>query len=209
MLKCSQRLVNLNLNGRRNKMAINDIIISELPELLEANITDDTIFSTVESGKNYKVKMGSISALALQHMYDHRPIGEMSLTTTSPVQEFDDTAFEVITAFDKIQFERGITVDPVTDSITIIESGNYKVSVTIVAEFDKAVSLDTAIMVDGVVNESFGNIQGLGNGKGVLIGGADIDPLAVGQIVQLAAKRGEAGTVDVVFPKVRLIVERV
>ncbi len=190
-------------------MAINDVILSELPELLEANITDNTIFSTVESGKNYKVKMSSLSALALQHMYDNRPIGEMSLTTTSPSQAFDDAAFTVITAFDKIQFERGVTVDPTNDVITVIESGNYKVSVTIVAEFDKAVSIDTAIMIDGIVNESFGNIQGLGNGKGVLIGGADIDPLTAGQTVQLAARRGEAGSVDVVFPKVRLIVERV
>ena len=190
-------------------MAINDIKISALPELAEANITDDTIFSTVENGVNYKVKMSSISALALQHMYDNRPIGEMSLTATSPSQAFDDTAFTVITAFDKIQFERGVTVDPVNDMITIVEDGNYKISVTIVAEFDKGASLDTAIMIDGVVNESFGNIQGLGAGKGVLIGGTDIDPAIAGQTVQLAAKRGEAGSVDVIFPKVRLIVERV
>ena len=190
-------------------MAINDIKISALPELVEANITDDTIFSTVENGINYKVKMGSLKALALQHMYDFRPIGEMSLTATSPSQTFDDTAFTVITAFDKIQFERGISVDPTNDVITILEDGNYKVSVTIVGEFDKGASLDTAIMVDGVVNESFGNIQGLGNGKGVLIGGTDIDPGVAGQTIQLAAKRGEAGSVDVIFPKVRLIVERV
>ncbi len=190
-------------------MAINDIILSELPELVEANITDNTIVSSVESGINYKVKMGSVNALALQYMYDNRPLGEMSLTTTSPSQTFDDTAFTVITAFDKIQFERGITVDPTNDVITIVESGNYKISVTIVAEFAKADSIDTAIMIDGVVNESFGNIQGLGSGKGVLIGGTDIDPLTVGQSVQLAAKRGEAGSVDVVFPKVRLLVERV
>jgi len=190
-------------------MAVNDIKISALPELIQANITPDTIFSTVENGVNYKVKMSSISALALQHMYDNRPIGEMSLTATSPSQTFDDTAFTVITAFDKIQFERGVTVDPVNDMITIVEDGNYKISVTIVAEFDKGASLDTAIMIDGIVNESFGNIQGLGAGKGVLIGGTDIDPAIAGQTVQLAAKRGEAGSVDVIFPKVRLIVERV
>jgi len=190
-------------------MAINDIKISALPELVEANITDDTIFSTVEEGINYKVKMSSITALALQYVYDFRPIGEMSLTTTSPVQTFDDTAFTVITAFDKIQFERGISVDPANDVITILESGNYKVSATIVAEFAKAESLDAAVMVDGVVEESFGNIQGLGAGKGVLIGGTDIDPLTAGQTVQLAARRGEAGSTDVIFPKVRLIVERV
>jgi len=190
-------------------MAVNDIKISALPELIQANITPNTIFSSVENGINYKIKMSSLMASSLQYLYDNRPIGEMSLTAISPSQTFDDTAFEIITAFDKIQFERGVTVDPVNDMITIIEDGNYKVTATIVAEFDKAVSLDTAIMIDGVVNESFGNIQGLGNGKGVLIGGADIDPYTAGQTVQLAAKRGEAGSVDVIFPKVRLIVERV
>ena len=190
-------------------MAINDITLGQLPTLALLNITDSTIVSSVESDLNYQLSMGSIAAYGLMHMYDNRPIGEMSLTTTSPAQTFDDAAFEVITAFDKIQFERGVTVDPTTDTITIIETGNYKVTATIVAEFDKAVSIDTAIMVDGTVNESFGNIQGLGNGKGVLIGGTDIDPYTAGQTVQLAAKRGEAGDVDVIFPKVRLIVERV
>ncbi len=190
-------------------MVINDVTISELPELLEANVTVDTLLSSVEGGTNHKLKVGTMSALALQHMYDNRPIGEMSLTATSPSQTFDDTGFTVITAFDKIQFERGVDVDLATDAITILEDGNYKVSVTIVAEFDKAASLDTAIMLDGVVEESFGNIQGLGNGKGVLIGGTDIDPATLGQTIQLAAKRGEAGSVDVIFPKVRLIVERV
>ena len=190
-------------------MAINDILISELPELTEANLQDDTVFSSVDGSKNYKVKMSSMSAKALDYLYANRPIGEMSLTAASPIQTFTDTAFNVVTAFDKIQFERGVTVDPINDVITIIETGNYKISATIVAEFDKAISLDTAIMVDGVVDESFGNIQGLGTGKGVLIGGADIDPFLAGQTIQLAAKRGEAGSVDVIFPKVRLIVERV
>jgi len=190
-------------------MALNDKRISEFPELTEENVTADTILSAVKGVLNYKILMSTVGALALQYMYDNRPIGEMSLTVTSPTQSFDDTAFTVITAFDKVQFERGVAVDPANDVITIVESGNYKISVTIVAEFDKAVSLDTGIMVDGIVNESFGNIQGLGNGKGVLIGGADIDPLVVGQTVQLAAKRGEAGSVNVVFPKVWLIVERV
>ena len=190
-------------------MAALDKKISELPLILDSEVTDSTMFNVVESDLNYKMSMSLVSARALNYMYNNRPIGEMSLTATSPSQIFDDTAFEVITAFDKIQFERGVTVDPTTDRITIVEAGNYKVSVTIVAEFDKAVSLDTAIMIDGSVNESFGNIQGLGNGKGVLIGGTDIDPYTAGQIVQLAAKRGEAGSVDVIFPKVRLIVERV
>ena len=190
-------------------MAINDIKISQLPELLNSQVTPETLFQVVEDGKNYKFRLDGLSAIALDYMYANRPIGEMSLTATSPTQSFDDTIFTVITAFDKIQFERGVAVDPTNDVITIIESGNYKISSTIVAEFDKAVSLDTAIMIDGAVNESFGNIQGLGNGKGVLIGGADIDPLVAGQTVQLAAKRGEVGSVNVIFPKVRLIVERV
>ncbi len=190
-------------------MAINDITIGQLPTLALVSITDNTIVSSVESGLNYQLSMGSIAAYGLIHMYNNRPIGEMSLTAISPSQTFSDAAFTVITAFDKIQFERGVTIDLATDTITIIESGNYKVTVTIVAEFAKAVSIDTAIMIDGVVGESFGNIQGLGAGKGVLIGGADIDPYTVGQTIQLAAKRGEEGDVDVIFPKVRLIVERV
>ena len=194
-------------------MALNDVKISELPELAVASISDDTLATVVENGLNYKIKikplLDGMLAGSLQYMYDNRPIGEMSLTTISPVQNFTDAEFTVITAFDKIQFERGVTVDPTTDKITIIESGNYKVTVTIVAEFDKANSLDTAIMVDGIVDESFGNIQGLGNGKGTLIGGSDIDPYVAGQEIQLAAKCGEAGDVDVIFPKVRLIVERV
>jgi len=190
-------------------MAINDIGISSLPELLEADVTADTEFVVAENGKSYKVKASTISELALEYLYANRPIGEMSLTTTSPSQTFTDTTYTVITAFDKVQFERGITVDIATDTITIVESGNYKISASIVAEFDKAVSLDAALMVDGVVAESFGNIQGLGNGKGTLMGGTDIDPLTAGQVIQVAARRGEAGSVNVVFPKVRLIVERV
>ncbi len=188
-------------------MAINDITISQLPTL--AAITTNTYLSCIDGAQNYKLPATTIGAYSLQYLYDNRPIGEMSLTTTSPAQTFDDTTFEVVTAFDKIQFERGITVDLVNDQIVILESGNYKVTVTIVAEFDKAISLDTAIMIDGVVDESFGNIQGLGAGKGVLIGGADIDPYTAGQTIQIAAKRGEAGSVDVIFPKVRIIVERV
>ena len=190
-------------------MAINDIVISSLPELLEANITDDTIFSAVEGGLNYKVKMSSLSKISLDYVYANRPIGELSLTATSPAQTFTDAGFTVITAFDKAQFERGMTVDPAGNQITILEDGNYRISATIVGEFDKAISLDAAVMVDGVVEESFGNIQGLGASKGVLIGGADIDPLVAGQSVQLAARCGDAGSVDVIFPKVRLIVERV
>ena len=188
-------------------MAINDITISQLPTL--ATMTTNTYLSCIDGAQNYKLPATTIGAYGLQYLYDNRPIGEMSLTATSPAQTFDDTAFEVITAFDKIQFERGIDVDLVNDQIVILESGNYKVSVTMVAEFDKAISLDTAIMLDGVVEESFGNIQGLGNGKGVLIGGADIDPYTAGQTIQIAAKRGEAGSVAVIFPKVRIIVERV
>jgi len=190
-------------------MADTDIKMSELPVLPLVEIKDEALVTVVQDDLNYIITVADLKSLSLDNLYANRPLGELSLTAISPSQTFDDTAYTVITAFDKIQFERGMTVDPATDSITITEDGNYQVSATIVGEFAKAESLDAAIMVDGVVAESFGNIQGLGTGKGTLLGGADIDPMTAGQVIQVAAKKGEAGSVDVVFPKVRLIVARV
>ena len=190
-------------------MALNDIKISELPLLLEADITEETILVVVKEDLNYQVTVGALSAKALDHFYDQRPLGEISLTAAAPAQDFTDVEYTIVTAFDKIQFERGVNCDLPSDSIILLEDGNYKVSISAVAEFDKNSSLDLAVMVNGVVSESFGNIQGLGAGKGTQMGGADVDPMVIGDVIQLAAKRGELGSVSVVFVKARIIVSRV
>jgi len=191
-------------------MALNDVKISQLPEQPFEELTDDTIFVTVDSnGLNKQVSLATIKEQTLDTFYSLRPLGEMSLTTLSPAQSFDETAYTVVTAFDKVQYERLVTVDLTTDSIAPQQDGNYRASVDIVAEFDKAASMDFVILVDGVEAEPLGSVQGLGNGKGVYVGGIDIDPLTAGQAIQLGARRGEAGSVDVVFQKVRIILERV
>lgn len=188
-------------------MAINDIKMSELPELLIEDVLDTDIMEVVNQGANKKLAMGAIKQTMLNNMYENRPLGEMSLIT-SATQTVTDV-FAVVTAFDKIQFERGVGVDLATDKMTILEDGNYQVTVTVVAEFDKALSLDSVILVNGVATESFGNIQGLGAGKGILIGGGDVDPLVTGDELQLAVKLGDPGSTSVTFTKVRIIVARV
>ena len=190
-------------------MADSDILISALPELAYADLTDDTILTVVKGDLNYRLPMSSIKQLSLDELYEARPLGEMSLTSTAPEQTFSGSSFTKIVAFDKIQFERGMTVDISNDSITIGETGNYTLSITINAIIPDNRGIEFALMVDGIVGETLGTIQGRGNGKPVAIGALDIDPLTVGQVLTVGARDDDGGSTGVTFEKVRLVVARV
>jgi len=192
-------------------MALNDVKISQLPVQDLAELTDDTIFITVDSnGLNKQVALADIVQYTANNIAVNRPLGEMSLTTVAPAQTFDDLAYTVVTAFDKVQYERDVDVDLGTDTITILEDGEaYRTTVFVNAEFDNNATLELVVLIDGVETETFGPLLGRGNNKPVSTGSADIDPMVSGQTIQLAARRGEAGSIDVIFHKVRIIVERV
>jgi len=189
-------------------MAINDKPITGFEELAPELITEDTDFVVAEANVTYKLPMSTMKDLTLQNMYDVRPLGEMSLTA-GVSQDIDDLTYQVITAFDKIQYERNVTVSIADDRIGILQDGNYRLTASIVSEFDKAISIEFTVLVNGSESETLGAIQGLGATKGVYIGGSDIDPLVAGDYVQLAAKSMDPGTESVLFQKVRLTVERV
>jgi len=189
-------------------MAGQDITIGELPLLAIDDITPETILTCVKDGLNYRLPYSTIKVLAMNTLYSDRPLGEMSLTAVAS-QEFSGADFSKIEAFDKIQYERLMSVDITTNSITIAEPGNYKASLSINAEFPSSKGVEFALMVDGLVSEALGIVQGLGSGKPIYIGGSDIDPMNTGQVLTVGARDDAGGTIDVTFHKVRLIVERV
>jgi len=190
-------------------MAINDVKLSQLPELVVANITDETIVFSAEAGLNYKIKMGALSAYVAGKVQEVKPLGEMSLVAPVPSQTLSGSNFTQITAFDKIQYERGLEVDLTTSTVTILKAGDYRVTVNLNSEFSNNQGVEFAVLVDGVVNESLGSLQGRGNGKPVYIGGADIDPFVEGATITLGAREDEGGSLDIIYHKVRLTVEAV
>ena len=190
-------------------MADQDIKLSELPVLGVSEVTDNTIFHVVETGLNYQLPMSAIKLVALNNLYESRPLGEMSLTAPASPQAFAGANFEKITAFDKVQFQRGVTVDLPNDSVEILEDGNYNVGLSINGEWNNSIGVEFAVMVDGVVEESLGTLQGRNVGKAVFISGSDIDPYVAGQIITAGAREDAGGSVDVTFNKVRLTVARV
>ena len=189
-------------------MATSDIAISQLNEQLI--ITEDTLFVSVDDSLvTKKVTFNTMKDKILQEALAERPLAEMSLTALSPAQTFSDSNYSIVTAFDKIQYERGLDIDLDNDSVEVLTVGDYRISAFVNAEFGNGDALELAIMLNGVATEPFGPIQGRGTGKGVSIRNADIDPFAIGDIIQLGAKNGDTGDIDVVFLKVRIIVERV
>ena len=146
-------------------MALNDVKISQLPEQPFEELTDDTIFVTVDSnGLNKQVALADIVQYTANNIAVNRPLGEMSLTTVAPAQTFDDLAYTVVTAFDKVQYERDVDVDLGTDTITILEDGEaYRTTVFVNAEFDNNATLELVVLIDGVETETFGPLLGRGN----------------------------------------------
>jgi len=189
-------------------MAINDIAIGQMAELDLANVTDETVVSSVEDGLNYKLSMSTIAQYVASFISTNRPLGEMSLTV--PVEQtFSGSTFAKITAFDKIQYERDVDVDTANDQIIILNSGDYRTTININAVFSSNQGVEFALMINGTVAESLGTIQGRGNGKPIYLGGADIDPLTLGDVLTLGAREDEGGSVDITFNKVRITVEGV
>jgi len=190
-------------------MAINDVKISQLPELAIADVTDETMILVAEDGLNYQLSVDVLVEYVAAEISAERPLGEMSLTAVAPSQTFTGSGFTQITAFDKIQYERDMDVDITTDAITLSNTADYRVTVNINAEFNNNQGVEFAVMLDGVVVESLGTIQGRGAGKPVYIGGADIDPLTAGQVITLGAREDAGASVDIIFHKVRITVEGV
>jgi len=190
-------------------MAAGDIVISNLPELLEGSIEDGDLLHIVHAGINHNVTFGSLREAVGASFYTDRPLGEMSLITVAPTQTFDGSVFTKVESFDKIQYQRNIDVDIDTDTVTIEQDGNYRVTTDINAEFPNNQGAEFAIMVDGVVAETLGTLQGRGVGKPVFISAGDIDPYVIGQEITLGAKDDEDGSIDIIFHKVRITVEKV
>lgn len=190
-------------------MALNDIIISQLPPMVDTDITDDTLFTTVKESLNFKVRWGVIKTAIMDVFYTDRPLGEMSLSVLEATQIFTQPTYEKITVFDKIQYERGVDIDVATDKVTILEAGNYKLGLTFNGEFATAQAINLAVLVNGEAVNYGGSIQGRGAGKPVFLSSSDTDPLNEGDVITVGAKDEDSGTLDVKFKKVRLSVERV
>jgi len=190
-------------------MAEDEIKISEYPERVLIDLTDDAIFEIVDEGVNYKLPISTLAEYIDAKIEDTSIIGEMSLTSVSQPQTFDGSSFTKITSFNKIQYERGVDVDVDTDSISILTPKDYRITLSINAEFSNNQGVEFALLQDGVPAETLGTIQGRGTGKPVYIGGADIDPLTIGNVLSVGAREDSGASVDIIFHKVRLTVEEV
>ena len=188
-------------------MATNDITIGQLEEMTSEIINDDSLLSSVDSVTNYKLKIKTLKDYIVNSISATRPLGEMSLTAITPTQTFTGANFTKITAFDKIQYEVGMDVDVAEDQIVLTTSRDYRVTLSINSEFSTNQGVEFAVLIDGVVAEALGTIQGRGSGKPVYIGGADIDPLVEGNVITVGAREDSGGSVDIIFHKVRLTVE--
>jgi len=188
-------------------MATNDITIGQLEEMTGEIINDDSLLSSVDSVTNYKLKIKTLKDYIVNSISATRPIGEMSLTSVTPAQTFTGASFTKIVAFDKIQYEVGMDVDVANDQVVLETDRDYRVTLSINSEFNNNQGVEFAVLIDGVVTESLGTIQGRGSGKPVYIGGADIDPLVSGNVITVGAREDSGASVDIIFHKVRLTVE--
>ena len=141
---------------------------------------------------------------------DINTLGVIHLDAPPVAQGFNDVSFTKVTVFSAVQFQRGnITASAIDDQVVINVNEDYEISAGVNVEMTTTEQLDMAFFINNVQVGTVVKVQGRGAGKPVYLSGNSFASLTAGNIVDIRARNGDAGTVNVTFQAANLAVRKV
>ena len=174
--------------------------IDELP-LIGALPANATVISYDELGRPVKV----LTSIMTGHIITR---GSMRLATPAS-HSFNDTSYTVIDMDTVTQQSGNLTVDILTNSITINNAGTYKVSLGVDAMFGGSEELQLMVFVNGTEYSSYPMaIQGRGINKPVALFWENTVDLSAGDTLDFRGKNGDSGTFNINIQRSTFAVEQ-